>query len=81
MYLYLFSYIQDKGYEPDSVLNFVTSAGSGFTDLTAGVFVLFSYIQDKGYEPDAVLNYVTSVGSGFTDSTADVFVFIFLYSG
>ena len=81
MYLYLFSYIQDKGYEPDAVLNYVTSVGSGFTDSTADVFVLFSYIQDKGYEPDAVLNYVTSGGSGFTDSTAGVFVFVFFHSG
>ena len=39
MYLYLFSYIQDKGYEPDAVLNYVTSVGSGFTDSTADVFV------------------------------------------
>ena len=27
---------KDKGYEPDAVLNYVTSVGSGFTDSTAG---------------------------------------------
>ena len=42
-YLYLFSYIQDKGYEPDAVLNYVTSVGSGFTDSTAGVFVFIFF--------------------------------------